>query len=125
MRGLRRESGQVRGPAGKRGRVPGSFEFFMRSGVSRFLAVPGNTFPRGGLVLIGGGGGGVGGGGGGWVWGGFRLRVARCGVPGHGGGHGGKAPDVVQCALTIALKESEGSERARERTGESKRARAQ
>ena len=26
MRGLRRESGQVRGPAGKRGRVPGSFE---------------------------------------------------------------------------------------------------
>ena len=72
MRGLRRESGQVRGPAGKRGRVPGSFEFFMRSGVSRFLAVPGNTFPRGGLVLIGGGGGGRGGGGGGggvvFVW---------------------------------------------------------
>ena len=57
MRGLRRESGQVRGPAGKRGRVPGSFEFFMRSGVSRFLAVPGNTFPRGGLVLMGRGGG--------------------------------------------------------------------
>ena len=55
MRGLRRESGQVRGPAGKRGRVPGSFELFhalrrfaFPCGSGEYLSARGTRAYRGG-----------------------------------------------------------------------------